>query len=120
MSPCSLAGMSRIASTTWRVMAIPGAVTSSRLGSVSGVAPLTSFCRSAVTVVDSWWSLGSSPVPGMLSLRQVSQVVTMFSPTTSTTQSRAWAGVFHISESRVAEAAGTGPVAVTGRFMLRL
>ena len=56
----------------------------------------------------------------MLSLRQVSQVVTMFSPTTSTTQSRAWAGVFHSSERRVAEAAGTGPAAVTGRFMLRL
>ncbi len=56
----------------------------------------------------------------MLSLRQVSQVVTMFSPTTSTTQFLAAAGVGQTSESRVADAAGTGAVEVIGRFMLML
>ena len=54
----------------------------------------------------------------MLSLRQVSQVVTMFSPTTSTTQSRAASGEDQTSASRVVGVAG--PVAVSGRFMWRL
>ena len=53
MSPCSVAGISRMASTTWRVTATPGAVTSSKLASVGGVAPLTRFASSVVTVADS-------------------------------------------------------------------
>ena len=44
----------------------------------------------------------------------------MFSPTTSTTQLRASVGVVQISVRRVADAGGTGPAVVIGRFILML